>query len=84
MSVPLVEVYSTNTSMYLREVVRGIRECKSLAEEREFVAKETATIRTIFREEKRDMRAIAVIKLLYFYILGYPAHIGQVDKFTTL
>lgn len=80
MSVPLVEIFNTNTTIYLREAVRGIRECKSLAEEREFVAKETAAIRTIFREEKKDLRAIAIIKLLYFYILGYPAHIGQVKK----
>lgn len=67
----------------LRDVIKSIRSCKTAAEERAVIARESAMIRTSFKEESgsvsQDMRYINVQKLLYIYMLGYPAHFGQLE-----
>ncbi|OAF67723.1 hypothetical protein A3Q56_04539 [Intoshia linei] len=63
----------------LSDTIREIRLCKTAADEREYVQKECAIIRDYFREENCVYRRRNVGKLLYFYMLGYPAHFGQME-----
>lgn len=65
----------------LRDLIREIRAAKTQAEERAVVNKEGAEIRNSFREEDSTYRCRNVAKLLYIYMLGYPAHAGQVGTY---
>ena len=65
--------------MRLREMIKVIREAKTAAEERDFVAKECADIRTSFRKEETDLRARNICKLIYVNLLGYATHFAQMD-----
>lgn len=55
------------------------RACKTLADERAVIVKESAAIRTSFKEEDSFMRHHNIAKLLYIHMLGYPAHFGQIE-----
>ena len=66
-------------SMKLRELIKGVRSCKTAQEEREAIAKECALIRTSFKEGENSYRARNVAKLLYIHMLGYPTHFGQME-----
>ncbi|CAG8632773.1 12228_t:CDS:10, partial [Cetraspora pellucida] len=57
----------------------AIRACKTAADERAVIQKESAAIRTSFKEENNDARHSNVAKLLYIHMLGYPAHFGQIE-----
>jgi hypothetical protein len=70
----------TPTSQRLRDLIRQIRAARTAAEEREVINKECAQIRDSFRAEDATWRCRNVAKLLYIYMLGYPAHFGQVTK----
>ena len=74
---------SFNMSMRLRELIRAVRACKTQAEERAVIAKESALIRTAIKEENtRDgetFRHRNVAKLLFMHMLGYPSHFGQME-----
>ncbi|KAG9284081.1 hypothetical protein G9A89_022855 [Geosiphon pyriformis] len=59
--------------------LKAIRACKTAADERAVIQKESAAIRTSFREENNDARHANVAKLLYIHMLGYPAHFGQIE-----
>ena len=63
----------------LKDLIKSIRSCKTAADERAVIAKESAFIRTSFKEENVDIRAINIAKLLYIHMLGYPAHFGQIE-----
>jgi len=64
----------------LRDLIRNIRSCKTAADERAIIQKECADIRNGFREEDSVFRCRNVAKVLYIYMLGYPAHFGQVGR----
>lgn len=64
----------------LRDLIRNIRSCKTAADERGLIHRECADIRNSFREEDNVFRCRNVAKVLYIYMLGYPAHFGQVCK----
>jgi AP-1 complex subunit gamma-1 len=66
----------TNT---LKDLIKSIRSCKTAADERAVIARESAAIRTSFKEENVETRAINIAKLLYIHMLGYPAHFGQIE-----
>jgi hypothetical protein len=68
----------TPSSQRLRDLIRQIRSARTAAEEREVINKECAQIRDSFRAEDNTWRCRNVAKLLYIYMLGYPAHFGQV------
>ena len=68
----------------LRDLIKQIRACKTAADERDFVTKECASIRTLFRDEDNDFRCRNVAKVLYIHMLGYPAHFGQVTCHTVI
>lgn len=63
----------------LKELIRAIRGCKTAADERACVARESATIRTAFKEDSAESRYINILKLLYIHMMGYPAHFGQIE-----
>lgn len=43
------------------------------------IVKESAAVRTSFKEEDSFARHHNVAKLLYIHMLGYPAHFGQIE-----
>ncbi|KAI8917709.1 Clathrin/coatomer adaptor, adaptin-like protein [Powellomyces hirtus] len=63
----------------LKDLIKAIRSCKTAADERAVIAKESAHLRTSFKEENVDVRHMNVAKLLYIHMLGYPAHFGQIE-----
>jgi len=63
----------------LRDLIRKVRACKTAAEERAVIAKESAMIRTAIREEQEHYRHRNVAKLLFMHMLGYPTHFGQLE-----
>ncbi|KZV99985.1 Adaptor protein complex AP-1 gamma subunit [Exidia glandulosa HHB12029] len=63
----------------LKALIKAIRACKTIADERDLIKKESAAIRTAFKEEDTYTRYHNVAKLLYIHMLGYPAHFGQIE-----
>ncbi|KAJ3017682.1 clathrin associated protein complex large subunit [Thoreauomyces humboldtii] len=63
----------------LKDLIKAIRSCKTAADERAVIAKESAHLRTSFKEENVEIRHMNVAKLLYIHMLGYPAHFGQIE-----
>ncbi|KAI8615855.1 adaptin N terminal region-domain-containing protein [Chytriomyces sp. MP71] len=63
----------------LKDMIKAIRAAKTMADERAVIARESAFIRTAIKEETTETRYINVQKLLYIYMLGYPAHFGQIE-----
>lgn len=64
----------------IKELVRAIRACKTAADERAVISKESALIRTSFKEDTSlEARTTNIAKLLYIHMLGYPAHFGQIE-----
>ncbi|MBW0470138.1 hypothetical protein O181_009853 [Austropuccinia psidii MF-1] len=63
----------------LKALIKAIRATKTLADERSVIQKESAAIRTSFKEEEVAYRYNNVAKLLYIYMLGHPAHFGQIE-----
>lgn len=62
--------HSTTMSLKLRDLIRKVRACKTAAEERAVIAKESAMIRTAIREEQSHFRHRNVAKLLFMHMLG--------------
>lgn len=65
-AVPIIRIMS----MKLRDLIRKVRACKTAAEERSVIAKESAMIRTAIREEQAHFRHRNVAKLLFMHMLG--------------
>ncbi|KAG0054148.1 clathrin associated protein complex large subunit [Gryganskiella cystojenkinii] len=63
----------------LKDLIKAIRACKTHADERAVIQKESAFIRTSFKEENTELRHANISKLLYIHMLGYPAHFGQIE-----
>ena len=64
----------------LAALVRSVRACKTQAEERAVVLRESALLRTAFAGPDSDEHAGRnVMKLLFLNMLGYPAHFGQME-----
>ncbi|KAF0713455.1 hypothetical protein AaE_011796, partial [Aphanomyces astaci] len=63
----------------LRDLIRNVRACKTAAEERAVIAKESALIRTAFKDNDKQYRHRNVAKLLFIHMLGYPSHFGQME-----
>lgn len=61
-------------------MIRKVRECKTAAEERAIVARESSAIRESFRNPN-EQRLIPrnVAKLMFAHMLGYPTHFGQME-----
>lgn len=63
----------------LKSLIKAIRSCKTLAEERSLIQKESAAIRTSFKQADPFSLYNNISKLLYIHMLGYPAHFGQIE-----
>ncbi|KAF2666769.1 Adaptor protein complex AP-1 gamma subunit [Microthyrium microscopicum] len=65
----------------LKQFIRNVRAAKTIADERAVVQKESAAIRSSFREESHDsnVRRNNVAKLLYLFTLGERTHFGQIE-----
>lgn len=65
----------------LRSFIKSVRAAKTLSDERNIIQKESAAIRTSFRDERtsRNQRRQNVAKLLYLFTLGERTHFGQVE-----
>jgi AP-1 complex subunit gamma-1 len=64
----------------LPQLIRQVRACKTAAEERAIITKESALIRTALKEEgSPETRTRNVAKLLFIHMLGYPTHFGQME-----
>ena len=62
-----------------RDLIRAVRACKTAAEERSVIAKESAALRNAFREQDTLYRHRNVAKLMFIHMLGYPTHFGQME-----
>jgi len=65
--------------MRLRDLIKQVRSCKTAAEEREVISKESANIRSSFKAEENEYRHRNVAKLLYIHMLGYSTAWGQME-----
>jgi len=63
----------------LKSLIKAIRSTKTLADERSLIQKESAAIRTSFKDDDPFSRHNNIAKLLYIHMLGYPAHFGQIE-----
>ncbi|GAB2280431.1 hypothetical protein Dimus_015063 [Dionaea muscipula] len=63
----------------LRDMIRAIRACKTAAEERAVIRKESAAIRAAITENDPDYRHRNLAKLMFIHMLGYPTHFGQME-----
>ncbi|KAJ1922170.1 clathrin associated protein complex large subunit [Mycoemilia scoparia] len=64
----------------LKDLIRAVRCSTTAADERAVIQKESAAIRSSFKEEdSQDARFVNVQKLLYIYLLGYPVRFGQLE-----
>ena len=63
----------------LRDVIKGIRSCKTAAEERNVVSEESARIRSSFRQENCPFRHRNVAKLIFFQMLGYNTQFAHIE-----
>ncbi|KAI3404439.2 APL4 [Candida oxycetoniae] len=65
----------------LKSFIKAVRKAKTIADERAVIQKESASIRTSFRDLSLDQttRRINISKLLYLYIMGEKTHFGQVE-----
>jgi AP-1 complex subunit gamma-1 len=66
-------------SIKLRDLIRAVRACKTAAEERAVISKESALIRTAIKEEDEQYRHRNVAKLMFIHMLGYPTQFGQME-----
>ncbi|ORC93806.1 AP-1 complex subunit gamma [Trypanosoma theileri] len=75
---------STPNTTRLRDLIAAVRQCKTAAEERALINRESAHIREAFRENRPFLRTRNMLKLLYISMLGYPTEFGQVEVLSLL
>ncbi|KAH3674471.1 hypothetical protein WICMUC_003309 [Wickerhamomyces mucosus] len=65
----------------LRSFIKSVRSSKTLADERSIIQRESAAIRTSFKDVSitHTQRRILISKLIYLYILGEKTHFGQIE-----
>lgn len=65
----------------LKTFIKSVRNSKTIAAERAVIRKESAKIRSSFRDVHldNDKRRKNIQKLIYLYILGEPTYFGQVE-----
>ena len=69
---PLGPPRPTQQQQHKGELIRKVRQCKTAAEERAVVAKESAYLRDAFKREDAGGRHRNIAKLMYLHMLGYP------------
>ena len=68
------------STLRLRDLIRAVRECKTAAEERAVIARESSAIRESFRNPD-EARFVPrnVAKLMFMHMLGHATHFGQME-----
>ncbi|ORX46656.1 hypothetical protein BCR36DRAFT_585122 [Piromyces finnis] len=80
MDIQISNLINKFTALHLKDLIKAVRACKTAADERAVIAKESANIRTSFKEDdSHESRNNNISKLLYIHMLGYPAHFGQIE-----
>jgi len=80
MDIQITNLINKFTALHLKDLIKAVRACKTAADERAVIAKESAYIRTSFKEDdSNESRNNNISKLLYIHMLGYPAHFGQIE-----
>jgi len=69
----------STTHLKLKELIQKVRSCKTQAQERAIISRESAKIRTAFKDEKSEYRPRNLAKLLYIHMLGFPSAFGQME-----
>jgi AP-1 complex subunit gamma-1 len=75
----LFEKKKMTTHLKLKELIQKVRSCKTQAQERAIISRESAKIRTAFKDEKSEYRPRNLAKLLYIHMLGFPSAFGQME-----
>lgn len=65
----------------LKSFIKSVRSSKTIADERSIIKRESALIRTSFKDTSitHQVRRVNIQKLLYLYILGEKTHFGQIE-----
>lgn len=65
----------------LKSFIKSVKSSKTIADERSIIQRESALIRTAFKDThvSHQTRRINIQKLLYLYILGEKTHFGQIE-----
>jgi len=65
----------------LKSFIKSVRSSKTIADERSIIKRESALIRTSFKDTAitHQIRRVNIQKLLYLYILGEKTHFGQIE-----
>ncbi|MES1912220.1 MAG: hypothetical protein MHM6MM_004532 [Cercozoa sp. M6MM] len=67
-------------SIRLVDLIRKVRACKSAAEERAVIKKESADVRSALKEQSMAVfRQRNIAKLMFIDMLGYPTHFAQME-----
>ena len=57
--------------------IKQVKDATSAEEERRIVSNESSNIRDDFGQQKTETLREDLMKLIFIYLLGYPAHFGQ-------
>lgn len=65
----------------LKSFIKSVRSSKTIADERSIIRRESALIRTAFKDTtvSHNTRRVNIQKLLFLYILGEKTHFGQIE-----
>jgi AP-1 complex subunit gamma-1 len=63
----------------LRQLIQLVRQCKTAAEERQVITKESSNIRTSFKDEENQYRNRNMAKVIFMQMLGYPTAFAQME-----
>ena len=75
--VTLENISTAFTGTGLSDLIKTVRSCKTAAEERAIIARESAELRSCFRDDTGEHQYKNMVKLIFIHILGYPTHWGQ-------
>ena len=66
-------------SQTLKDLIKKVRNCKTVQEERVLIKKEQSIIRESFSRNEDSVRTRNVAKLLFISMLGYNNEFGQME-----
>lgn len=66
-------------SIRTHEFIQKIRNCKTSSDERYVISKESALIRTSFKNDESEYRARNISKIIFIHLMGYPTHFAQIE-----
>lgn len=67
-------------SLKLKDFITQLRGCKTTREEKEFILKETASIRQSFQKNEMNYKPRNLVKLLFINLQGFDCDFGQIES----